>query len=256
MSAGLAKTDDFLLGTAEVMIGAQADLHDLNPTDHSIGLVKNVSVSQETQYQELRQGVRNSIVFSKLNQSTTRVSMEVYEYTAKNLAYGLALDGASMTPTAVATTLNGATSGDETAIDFTSATSFAADDYIEIADGPNNVFIRRIVSISTNTVTITPAIPTGEVIADGARIRKVNVLGLGTKTDQPFFSCKIVGQLADSNDTVGILLPKVRIMRGFNLAFSSEDYGNMPFELGVYDLVSTDPHYAEFGTDTGRIYRP
>ena len=41
--AGEAKTDSFMLGAATVMIGAMADLYDLNPTDHSIGLVKNFS---------------------------------------------------------------------------------------------------------------------------------------------------------------------------------------------------------------------
>ena len=130
MSAGLAKTDDFLFGTAEVMIGPHADLHDLNPAEHSIGLVKNVAVQQETQYQDLRQGVRNSIVFSKLNQSSVRLSMEVYEYTAKNLAYGLGLDGASLTPTTVSSTVATLIDSGGTTVDVATGdgADFSADD--------------------------------------------------------------------------------------------------------------------------------
>ncbi|TIT61156.1 MAG: hypothetical protein E5W90_32965, partial [Mesorhizobium sp.] len=62
--AGNAKTNKFLLSTATVMLGALADLHKLNPAEHSIGLVKNFQLTGEAQFTELTQGIRNAVVMS------------------------------------------------------------------------------------------------------------------------------------------------------------------------------------------------
>ena len=93
MSAGSAKTESFNLGAATVMIGPKEDVLDLTPEKHSIGLVKNFSFTSNDQYIDLTQGVRNSVVYSVKTGSEVNASMEVYEYTAKNLAYALGLEG-------------------------------------------------------------------------------------------------------------------------------------------------------------------
>ena len=62
--AGEARSINFAVGTATIMLGAPADLRDFTPTTHSIGLVKDVKVMAEASYIKLTQGVRNSIVHS------------------------------------------------------------------------------------------------------------------------------------------------------------------------------------------------
>ena len=76
--AGEAKTNAFMLGTATVMLGAQADLFDLNPTEHSIGLVKNFNLQVDQTYTELTQGVQNQIVFSVRTGNKVMNTMEAY----------------------------------------------------------------------------------------------------------------------------------------------------------------------------------
>ena len=67
-----------------------------------------------------------------------------------------------------------------------------------------------------------------------------------------------MGTLADCSEVV-ILLPKVKVTKGFNLAFNSNDFQNMPLELTVYDLLSSDEHYdvfAEFGNTSSMLLTP
>lgn len=91
--AGSAKTEMFNLGAATVMIGPKEKVLDLTPEEHSIGLVKNFTFTSSAQNLELTQGVRNTVVYSVRTGSDNSISMEVYEYTAKNLAYALGLEG-------------------------------------------------------------------------------------------------------------------------------------------------------------------
>ena len=249
---GLAQTNEFMLGTATVMIGPAADLYDLNPDDHSIGLVKNFSMSSEPSYTELTQGVKNQLVHSIMTANPVRCSMEVYEYTAKNLEYSLGLDASGTTAFTVTTAVNGAvTSGsDELTVD--SATGITAGDYVMILkDGEGDFVIRKVASVATNTLTVTENLP---AIADNTVVKKVNVVDIGSKEDQPYFAAKIAGKLASGEEVV-VLIPKLRIMKGFNLAFTSDNYANLPFEFAVYDLVNTDTFFEDFAGAQARLFR-
>ena len=253
-AAGLAKTNDFLLSTATVMIGAMADLYDLNPAEHAIGLVKNVTISSEPAYTELSQGVKGSIVFSVLTSNPVKASMEVFEYTAKNLGYALGLDATGVEPITTQTTVATAVpaSPAQATLVLASATGIVAGNYILVERNTGDDFvIRKVVSVSTDTLTLDNDLPS---IAMGAKVLKVNAVDIGSKDDQPFFSAKIAGKLANG-DNVVILIPKVRITKGFNMAFTSDNYGNLPFEFTVYDLVSTDVLYTDFANAQARIFR-
>lgn len=260
--AGEAKTSEFLLGSATVMIGPAADLFKLDPATHSIGLVKNFQVSSEPGYTELTQGVQNTLVYSVLTSNPVRASMEVYEYTSKNLSYGLGLDGstlAAITPL----TLKTAISNGGTAIVANAAVDpdYNAGDWVMVqAVGGDKVHVGQLASdgtFSTDQVTLAltagTAMPTGYVQSVGAVVSKLNVTPVGKRSAQPFFSAKVVGLLPEGNKPVVLLFPKLRISRGFSLNFSSENFGNMPFEFALYDLVSTDTHYALFSDHKAKV---
>lgn len=255
--AGTAKTNTFMLGTATVMLGAPEDLYNLNPDEHSIGLVKNFTLTSEPAYIELSQGVKNQIVYSVMNSNPVRATMEAYEFTAKNLAYALGIEGAdTVTTQTVETTLASAIDGvpaGEDQITVTSATGITAGKYIMIAvNGDDDIIVRKVSSVASNVLTLDVAIERD--VAAGAKVKVVNGIGVGSKDEQPFYAAKIAGVLADGSKVV-IDIPKVRIVRGFNLNFSTENYGNLPIELTVYDLVSTDAKYADFRNESARIYQ-
>lgn len=251
---GLAKSNEFMLGTATVMIGPVEDLYDLNPTDHSIGLVKNFVATSEPSYTELTQGVKNTIVFSVMTANPVRCTMEAYEYTAANLLYALGLDGSSTPAQTVETAVNGAVDGGSpqaTDFDVDSATGLTIGDTIMIIQGDDDFIIRTITNVAGSTITVDNALPD---IADNSVVKKVTPVDIGSKDEQPFFAAKIAGKFASGEEAV-VLIPKIRITKGFNLSFVSDNYGNLPLEFTVYDLVPTDTFYEDFGGAQARLYR-
>lgn len=252
--AGFAKTDNFLLSTATVMIGLPAELNDLNPDDHAIGLVKNFTFTSDPAYTELTQGAKGSIVFSTLTSNPVKATMEAYEYTAPNLLYSLGLDGSQASAPATPTTLTASVSASPAvnSIHVTSATGMSIGKYVLIeVDAIDDFIVRKITGVASLVITLDHDLP---AIPNGAKVTVVNAIDVGSKDEQPFFSAKIAGKLANGEDVV-VLLPKIRITKGFNLAFVTNDYGNLPFEFTIYDLVTTDPFYADYKTANARLFR-
>ena len=259
--AGEAKTNAFMLGTATVMLGDREDLFDFTPANHSIGLVKNFNLTVDQSYTDLGQGLTNQTVFSVKTGSKIMATMEAYEYTGKNLTYALGLEGFSAgvaitasssiigtpTPTDTGFTMSGALAG------------LAVGDYIKIQTGNNDqVLVRKVATITGAALTFVDPLPA--IPAQGATVSKMNVIPLGSSTacEDTFVAAKIVGTLADCSEVV-LLLPKVKVTKGFNMAFNSNDFQNLPLELTVYDLLADDDHYAafaEFGNASAMLLTP
>lgn len=259
--AGEAKTNAFMLGTATVMLGDREDLFDFTPANHSIGLVKNFNLTVDQSYTDLGQGLTNQTVFSVKTGSKIMATMEAYEYTGKNLTYALGLEGfnagAAITasssiigipaPTDTGFTMSGALAG------------LVVGDYIKIQTGNNDqVLVRKVATITGAALTFADPLPAAP--AEGATVSKMNVIPLGSSTacEDTFVAAKIVGTLADCSEVV-LLLPKVKVTKGFNMAFNSNDFQNLPLELTVYDLLAADDHYAifaEFGNASAMLLTP
>ena len=259
--AGEAKTNAFMLGTATVMLGDREDLFDFTPANHSIGLVKNFNLTVDQSYTDLGQGLTNQTVFSVKTGSKIMATMEAYEYTGKNLTYALGMEGfnagdaitasssiiGTPTPTTTGFTMSGALAG------------LIVGDYIKIQTGNNDqVLVRKVATITGAALTFVDPLPA--IPAEGATVSKMNVIPLGSSTacEDTFVAAKIVGTLADCSEVV-LLLPKVKVTKGFNMAFNSNDFQNLPLELTVYDLLADDDHYAafaEFGNASAMLLTP
>lgn len=256
--AGEAITNKFMLGTATLMIGAQADLHQLGVAQ-SLGLLKNVSLKTTPAFTELSQGVKNSLVASVQTKNDMMVDGEMYEYTAKNMTYAVSLDGSAVVPAANSTTSTAGltTSGSPAltpaVIAVASATGIVAGAFVAVhADARDQIFIRKVVSVATLDVTLNAGFPVA--IASGSKVEVVNMTPLGSTKDNPYLSAKIVGQLADSS-WVTVLLPKVRVTSGVSVAFKTDNFDNIPLQLTVYDLTPADPNYAFFQEADGNVMK-
>lgn len=250
--SGLAKTNNFMLSTATVMIGAVGNLADLKPSTDSIGLVKNFTLTSEPSYTELMQGVKGKIVESIMTSNPVRASMESYEYTSKNITYALGLNGGSVAPVTTQTTVGTAINGTpSTTLAVVSATGIVQGDTILIErDTIDDFVVRKVASVSSNNLTLNVAT---QDIPVGAKVYKVNTIKGGSLEDQPYLCAKIAGKLTNGTQVV-LYLPKIRITKGFTMAFSSQDYGNLPLEFQIYDLVSTDADYADFADCNFKIF--
>jgi len=262
--AGEARSIDFLVGTATIMLGLPADLRDFRPETHSIGLVKNVKLMAEATYIELTQGLRNSVVHSVKTGEPVRASAEVYEFNAANWSYALgfsgynvgipALNAGSATITAVtdAVALAGSLADSSTTgyvtFELSTVTNFAVGNYVLIQVGINDVVVPRKIIATTAGAnpTITVDAPIKNIIIPvGVTVTKCLVVPVGRKSEQPFLAAKIVGNMADGRE-IAIEIPKLRITKGFDITFQTSDYANMPFEFTVYDQIPADVQYARF----------
>ena len=89
----------------------------------------------------------------------------------------------------------------------------------------------------------------------GDKIFRVADIPVGSKDEQPFLSAKIVGILPEGKTPLTILIPKLRITKGFNVAFQNDGFGNLPYEFRPYNQVASDPMFAKFGRAKARIFR-
>lgn len=254
---GTARTSNFLLSTATVMIGPQADLHNLNPAAHSVGLAKNFQLTFDPAYTELTQGITNSVVMSVRTSEALRASFEVYEYTLRNVAYAAGLDASGVAfdtttgvnlstaqITAAATAI--VVSGDQTLI-------YPVGTYFFIQAGTDDlVHIAKVsaVAFATGNTTITFTgfpVPTGVTFPIGSRVGRVRKVEVGSGVlFQPEMAAKVVGILPKNNEPFTILFPKIKVTRGLNIAFDSANFTNMPFEITTYAQTTTDPFYTEY----------
>lgn len=250
--AGEAKTPAFMLGTATVMIGTPDQLFDLNPDDHSIGLVKNFRVTSEPSYTDLTQGVKNQIVYSVMTGNTVKASMEAYEYTGRNIAYSLGLEGSGFTTQTVETDLSAPTTANATSLTVTDEAGFVAGDYVMIKGATeDNIYVRKVTTVAASTLTLSQALP--KAMPAGSVVTRSNAISIGSKQEQPFLAAKIVGLLADGSENV-LLCPKIRITNGFSLGFTTENFDNLPYEFSFYDQIATDPFYAEFRGEQAKLF--
>lgn len=251
--AGEAKTNAFLLQTATLMIGAKDDLFNLNDAAHSVGLVKNTKMGSDPAYIELTQGVKNNVVDSVMTSNKSSVSLEVYEYTAKNLMYSLGLDGSTLTSTGLdyAPTTNIAAAATTAVIGSDVSTTFGIGDWIEIRQG-NDSHIAKLsaVAYSAPDTTLTfagYAIPTGVTfVAANTKVRKVVQIDVGSTVDQPYLSAKLAFAKLSDGYEITVLFPKIRISKGFNLSSQTDNYSNMPFEFTPYQMTPADTNYSKF----------
>ncbi|MDH7796432.1 MULTISPECIES: hypothetical protein [unclassified Beijerinckia] len=252
--AGTAKTEQFMFSVATLMVGPQTDLLKLNVNDNSLGLVKNVSCESSPQLVELTQGIQNDVAFSAANDMQIKCSAEVYEFTARNIAYGLSLDASSPTsfatqpaplplqaPVAAAATTFILT-GDQT-------TTFQAGKWGYLQEGTDDyLHIFKVLSsaYSTNTtVTITGyAVPTGMSFSTAnGRAGIFNKIDANPDAANAPLACRITGTMIANKRPVQIIFPKIKITKGFSMKFANDNFHNLPFEFTPYVPLPTDPGY-------------
>ncbi len=273
------KTNAYLLGNATLMMCPFGeDPFAMTPADHSIGMVKNIAMNVESDTIELRNGIQQVLVDSQKSNVRTTLSAEVYEFSAKNLLLGLSMNKATSAPKRgkLKTAVSGSATSTITVLtnplpgDPTSGISAAGDIpsgatiLIQRANGEDDyVFPVRTTAATSGTggeFTVTAAIPAGVTFAAGDTVWVVNEVPIGDQADQDFFSLKIAGTLSNYDKPVVMIIPKVKVIRGFQINFSETDYGNMPFEFTPYYLNSTEAaqgRMAEIGTKrTGYTYIP
>jgi hypothetical protein len=263
--AATVKNNAFLLGEATLMLAPYSDpvsVFELQPAAHSVGMVRNVQLSQESDEVELRKGIQQLLVDSKKSNVRTTLSAEVFEFSAQNVLYSLSLakaavalkrgklknavSGASATIVVNTDPLPGeATSGISAVGDI----PVGATVMLQVTGADNDIVLPlRVTATTTVTAgdyTITVAVPTGFTFPAGSKVWVVNEVPLNSTAEQDFFKMKVVGTLSNNERPLVLVFPKVKIKRGFQINFDEGNYTSMPFEFS--------PYFLSLGEATGRL---
>lgn len=264
------KNNAFLLGEATLMLApysSPTSVFDLTPSAHSIGMVRNVSLSQESDQVELRKGVQQLLVDSKQSNVRVSLSAEVFEFNAQNLYYSLSrantavapkrgkLKNAITGPTATIVVNTNPLPGEaSTGISAVGDIPNGATLLIQVSGVGNDyvlpVRVTAVTTVATTDYTVTVAIPTGVTFPAGANVWVVNEIPVGSVAEQDFFKVKVVGTLSNNERPVALVVPKVKISKGFQFSFDEGNYTSMPFELMPYFLTQSEitGRLAEIGT--------
>jgi hypothetical protein len=246
---GNARTSRFQFTTATICVGPQDQQKLLTPSKHSVGLTKNVKVDANATKIDLTQGITNDIVASVTNNLPITASAEVYEYTARNLAYGIGLEGDGLVTMSApgiltAAVASGGTSASIAAADAT-ALGLNVGDWGFIQEAlDDQVHVFKVSGVSSGTITFTGyPLPTGVSFSTNARLGKFNKIDADPVKANVNQCVRIIGVSLKDKTPIVLHFPKCRITRGFSMAFSSENFGNMPFEFTPLTPLPDDPGY-------------
>lgn len=277
------KNNAFMLSSATLMLAPAftTDVFSLTPTDHSVGMVRDIAIPVEASQIELRNGISQVIVDSKRTNVSVSLSATIYEFSAKNLLYAASLYGSgpvqvkrgtlktSVTGGGGATSLvinsdpiPGETDSAITAIgDIPSGATLliartgAESDYVF----PTKTTAATTVSGSDYTATIASPynIPTGMSFPAGSRVWVITPIEVGSIDATDLYGVKVTGTLSNFEKPVTVVFPKVRMTQGFNLSFTETEYGGMPWQMQPLLLTSTEAsgRLADIGTRApGKVY--
>lgn len=250
--AANAKTNQFMIGDATIMVGAMDDVFNLMPDKHGLGLTKNLALRLETGNVELTQGISQTPVFSVQNQFSSTGSFEVYEYTARNMAYGLGLNASGSAFDQIANpgpfVLNAPIAAAATSIVLATGAGadWAVGDYVIMQQNEDYVFAAKVTGVTSDTLTVDQATPAGMTwaVATTRVFRSKSIGAVGGQNT--YLSMKAAVITPKDQRPVPVLFPKIRITRGFDLSLGSTDFSNLPFEFQPYPLTPEDTLYSSF----------
>lgn len=246
MQPGTAKTTKFNFSTATICLAPMAEQKAIDPIKHSLGLVKNVRVESTPSKVDLTQGITNDVVDTTVNGMAITAAGEVYEYTAKNFAYGLSQDPTGLVTMSPPVGITGPVASAATTV--TTATAIgglAVGDWIYIQENlDDQIHVAKVSGVAGDAITFAGyPVPTGLSFTAGARVGKLNKINADPNKANNNFAVRILGVSVDGKTPIVMHFPKVRVTRGFTMAFSSDNYSNMPFEFTPMVPVPTDAGY-------------
>lgn len=245
----------FSLSSATLMMAPAftTDVFSLTPSANSVGMVSEVNVSVDSSVTELLNGVAQVTVDSRKTGVKAAISANVFEMTAANFMRAQSL--ASSTPISVKR-------GKLTAIAAAGAVSLTVSSYpvpgeassaiSTLGDIPagSTLLIQRestgeidyvFPTMSSGATTGTGpfvipiaspyVIPANMSFAVNDTVWIVSPISIASSIDDELFGVKITGSLTNFNRPVTVVFPKVRISKGFTIAFNETQYSSMPWEL-------------------------
>lgn len=272
----------FSLSSATIMLGKAFtdDVFALRPDKDSVGMVSEVTVPVESSVTELMNGVQQVVVDAKRTGISASITANVFEMTAQNFMRAQSMSGApsvtvkrgKLTAPLSAAAVSLSITSDPIPGESTSAITAlgdipsGSDILIQRPNGEGDyIFPTKTSGAASGTDPYTVpiagayAIPTGMTFPAGSQVWIVSPVSVGDLDADDLFCVKITGVLSNFNRPVTYIAPKVRVVRGFQLAFNETQYSSMPWELRPLVMsageAASQSRLSEVGTRrVGKLY--
>lgn len=273
----------FSLSSATIMLGKALvdDVFALTPDKHSVGMVSEANITLDSNITELLNGVSQQAVDAKRTGLSASIAANVFEMTAQNFMRAQAMSGAPsvtvkrgvLTAVASAAGVSLSIASDPIPGEANSALTALGDipagsTILLQRPGGENDYVFPTKSSGAATGASSPftvpiagdyAIPAGMSFPVGTRVWIVSPVPFGDIDADDLFCAKITGTLSNFDRPVTFVAPKVRMVRGFQVAYNETQYSSMPWEMKPLLLsrgeVASMPRLAEIGTRrTGLLF--
>lgn len=244
---GTALGDGFVLNEATLMLGELGSALDLTEAEHSVGLFKNLAIANDKTFQPLQQGVGQDTIHQQKTADNWTISGNGYEYNPRTILYALGQAGYGSDPTAprVRLEVSAPSAAATDTITVTASTGLAAGDWIILYNkiGDNDGLAYKIESIATNVLTLDRDLVSPVAVGDElVKSTLINTNNPDSCSGAEYFSAKITSADVHCNPIV-VIIPKVQVTSGLNLAFGSTDYSNIAYQLMAMALTKKDAGY-------------
>lgn len=273
----------FSLSSATVMMGRAFidDVYSLEPSVHSVGMVSEWSIGIDSSLNELLNGVQQISVDATRTGVAATITGNVFEMTAQNFMRAQAMSGtatqvrrgvltAPLASGAVSLSINSDAIPGEASSAITALGDIPSGSTILIqrsAGEEDYVFPTKTSGAATGTgsgpytvpIAGNYAVPANMTFPAGARVWIVSAISVADMDADDLFNVKISGVLSQFKRPAVYIAPKVRIVRGFQLAYNETTYSSMPWELRPLAMsageVASMPRLVEVGTrSSGKLY--
>lgn len=271
----------FSLSSATIMLGDafDDDVFALTPEDNSVGMSSEVNIGIDSSITELLNGVQQVAVDAKRTGVAATITGNVFEFTAQNFMRAQAMSGTATQVRRGVLTAPAAAGAVSLSIATDPIPGEAGSGITGLGDIPSGstlliqrvggeqdyVFPTKTSAAATGTGPFTVPIadpydiPANMSFVAGARVWIITPLGVGDMDADALFCAKVTGTLSNYDRPVTYVSPKVRMVRGFQIAFNETAYSSMPWEMRPLVMsageVATNPRFADIGTRrTGLLY--
>lgn len=267
------KSNSFMLSSATIMMAPAftVPVFDLQPSLHSLGMCRDVSIKVDSSLLELKNGIAQTTVDARRVGVSASISATIMEMSADNIRRSNALATATATQIkrgVLASALVGGAVSLSITSDPVPGDSLSAITAVGDIPSGSTILIQRVggeqdyvfptksSGVATGTgpyavpIAGIYAIPTAMSFAAGARVWVIPSIAIADANADDLFGVKITGTLSNYDKPVTAVFPKVRIGKGFQLQFTETEYGSMPFEMMPFVLSSNEAtgRLADIGT--------
>lgn len=247
---GSAKTNRFMIGTAELRVGAMSAAAKLTQA-HSVGLIDNASVNYSRETAQLVGGFPQKVVDETPKAENTTITATMREYSRRNL--GIMLGQGTLTDAAdVITTASGVMTGAAAAPVLPTATTtgfMAGDTCVAYVVGqPELVAVVVIGTVTASTsialgamdsdlfTAINAAVTAGRTL----KLFKAALISVGNLSQTEYMAVSLVQKDLKTGRPIVFNFWKCSVQGGLDYGTNADDYASTELTLNVLEPAASE----------------